>query len=113
MKTPDVFVEGLDGKNISMDIHIGRMEMMPKIRARAEKLADRISKKAKELKTHDMDEEIKELQSILDDLQHFQIVISAYSTKKPYPSLNGAILNPGASSTTDDPALDDDSDKML
>lgn len=113
MKTPDIFVEGFDEERISMDIHIGRMEMIPKIRSRAEKLADQLSKKAKELETHEMDEEIKELQSILDELQHFQIVISAYSTKKPYPSLNGATFNPGASSTTDDSALDDDSDKML
>ena len=106
MKTPNVFVEGFDGKNISMDIHIGRMEMIPKIRAKAGKLADRISKKAKELKTHDMDEEIKELQSILDDLQHFQIVISAYSTKKPYPSSDFETISPGTSSADEEETSD-------
>lgn len=95
MKTPDVFVEGFDEGSTSMDIHIGRMEMIPKIRTKAEKLADRISKKAKELKTHDMDEEIKELQSILDELQHFQIVISTHSTKKPNPLSDLEILSPG------------------
>ena len=106
MKTPDVFVEGFDKESISMDIHIGRMEMMPKIRARAEKLADRISKKAKELKTHDMDEEIKELQSILDDMQHFQIVISAYSAKKPNPSSDFETLSPGTSSADEEETSD-------
>ena len=110
MEEPAVFVKDSDYKVIDLNLHISHIEEIPKIRKKAEELADKLRAKVNELETHELDEEIKELQSILDELQHFGIVLSFsvnHSTKKPYPSLNGATDNPGAISVADDSVSDD------
>lgn len=76
MEEPAVFVKDSDYKVIDAKVSISHIEEIPKIRKRAEALADKLMAKVNELSTHEFDEEIKELQSILDELQHFGIVIS-------------------------------------
>ena len=115
MEEPSLLIKDCDMKRIDGNISISHIEEIPKIRKKAEALADKIKTKVDGLGTHELDEEIKELQSILDDLQQFGVVLSFsvnHSTKKPYPSLNGATDNPGAISATDD-GKPDDSEKTF
>lgn len=110
MEEPSLLIKDCDMKRIDGKFSINQIEVIPKIRKKAEALADKLKTKVDELGTHELDEEIKELQSILDDLQRFGIMLSFsvnHSTKNPYPSLNGATDNPGAISIADDSVSDD------
>lgn len=121
MEEPSLLVKDCDMRQIDGNISITHIEEIPRIRKKAESLGKRLKTKAEEIGTHELDEEIKELQSILDELQHFGIVLSFsvnHSMKNPYPSLSGATDNPGAisiadDSVSDDSVLDDDADKTL
>ena len=121
MEEPSLLIKDCDMKRIDGNISISHIEEIPKIRKKAEALADKIKTKVDGLGTHELDEEIKELQSILDELQHFGIVLSFsvnHSAKKLYPPSDGTTVNPGAISILDDSVLDDsvldnDADKTL
>lgn len=59
-----------------IDLQIKQAHIIPRIRKRAERLANKIANKCDAMNTHDLDQELKELQSILNDLQHLKIVVT-------------------------------------
>lgn len=66
-----------------IDLQIKQAHIIPRIRKRAERLANKIANKCNATNTHDLDQELKELQSILDDLQHLKIVVTYTGKDQP------------------------------